>query len=341
MNPKNLNVIKIPKSLKSKLSNKKIKRLYNTFEKNFSIQDAFAVAVSGGPDSLALAFLTKIYSIKYNLACKYYVIDHKLRKDSTIEAKKVKRILNRFGIKLEILSWNGKKPSKNIQSLARKKRYDLLISKCKQNKIYNLITGHHLDDLFENFFIRMTRGSGLKGLISFEKETTFASINILRPLLDFEKKKLEFISSFVFNFFVKDPSNESNMFQRVRIRNIINEFKNNGLDKDKLFLTLNNLKKSNRALNEYVQQNKELNSNLNYKNKELILNENFFNQPYEIVFRSLSDSLKIIGEKYYSPRGKKIDYILRKITKNTLKKETLGGCVLKKVNRTIIISKEY
>ena len=267
MNPKNLNVIKIPKSLKSKLSNKKIKRLYDTFEKNFSIQDAFAVAVSGGPDSLALAFLTKIYSIKYNLACKYYVIDHKLRRDSTIEAKKVKRILNRFGIKLEILSWNGKKPSK--------KRYDLLISKCKQNKIYNLITGHHLDDLFENFFIRMTRGSGLKGLISFEKETTFASINILRPLLDFEKKKLEFISSFVFNFFVKDPSNESNIFQRVRIRNIINEFKNNGLDKDKLFLTINNLKKSNKALNEYVQQNKELNSNLNYKNKELILNENF------------------------------------------------------------------
>ncbi|MDC3106452.1 tRNA lysidine(34) synthetase TilS [Candidatus Pelagibacter sp.] len=341
MNPKNLNVIKIPKSLKSKLSNKKIKRLYDTFEKNFSIQDAFAVAVSGGPDSLALAFLTKIYSIKYNLACKYYVIDHKLRRDSTIEAKKVKRILNRFGIKLEILSWNGKKPSKNIQSLARKKRYDLLISKCKQNKIYNLITGHHLDDLFENFFIRMTRGSGLKGLISFEKETTFASINILRPLLDFEKKKLEFISSFVFNFFVKDPSNESNIFQRVRIRNIINEFKNNGLDKDKLFLTINNLKKSNKALNEYVQQNKELNSNLNYKNKELILNENFFDQPYEVVFRSLSDSLKIIGEKYYSPRGKKIDYILRKITKNTLKKETLGGCVLKKVNRTIIISKEY
>ncbi len=341
MNPKNLNVIKIPKSLKTKLSNKKIKRLYNTFEKNFNIQDAFAVAVSGGPDSLALAFLTKIYSIKYNLACKYYLIDHKLRKDSTIEAKQVKRILNRFGIKLEILSWNAKKPSKNIQSLARKKRYDLLISKCKQNKIYNLITGHHLDDLFENFFIRMIRGSGLKGLISFEKETSFDSINILRPLLDFEKKKLKFISSFVFNFFVKDPSNESNMFQRVRIRNIINEFKNNGLDKDKLFLTLNNLKKSNKALSEYVQQNKELNSFLNYKNKELILNENFFDQPYEVVFRSLSDSLKIIGEKYYSPRGKKIDHILRKITKNTLKKETLGGCVLKKVNRTIIISKEY
>jgi tRNA(Ile)-lysidine synthase len=67
MSLKNLNAIKIPKNLKLKLSNKKIQRLFNNFEKNFNIQEAFIVAVSGGPDSLALAFLTKIYSIKYNL----------------------------------------------------------------------------------------------------------------------------------------------------------------------------------------------------------------------------------------------------------------------------------
>ncbi len=341
MSLKNLNVTKIPKNLKPKLSNKKIKRLFNIFEKNFKIQSAFVVAVSGGPDSLALAFLTKIYSIKYNLVCKYYVVDHKLRKDSTREAEKVKKVLNKFGIQVEILTWRGQKPSKNIQSLARKKRYNLLISKCKKDMISNLITGHHLDDLFENFFIRMIRGSGLRGLVSLEKETMFASINIIRPLLDFDKKNLEFISNFVFNFFVKDSSNENNIFQRVRIRSILNEFKNNGLDKDKLFLTLNNLKKSNEALKLYVQQNKELNSFLDYKNKKLILNENFFNQPYEVVFRSLSDSLKIIGGRYYLSRGKKIRYILKKISKNTLKKETLAGCILKKVNRTIIISKEH
>ena len=63
MNPKNLNAIKIPKILKKRLSNKKISRLYNIFSKDFDVQDDFIVAVSGGPDSLALAFLTKIYSI--------------------------------------------------------------------------------------------------------------------------------------------------------------------------------------------------------------------------------------------------------------------------------------
>ena len=341
MSLKNLNVIKTPKNLRLKLSNKKIQRLFNTFEKNFKIQEAFVVAVSGGPDSLALAFLTKVYSIKYNLSCRYFIVDHKLREESTDEAKKVKKKLKEFNIKAEILTWTGKKPSTNIQSLARKKRYDLLFSRCKQLKISNLIIGHHLDDLFENFFIRMIRGSGLKGLVSLEKKTKIETINLIRPLLYFEKKNLEFISTYVFNFFVKDPSNENTIFQRIKIRNMISELKKNGLDKDKLFLTLKNLKKSNQALKFYVEQNKELNSFLHERNRELVLNENFFNHPYEVVFRSLTDSLKIIGGKYYSTRGKKIDFILNKIMKNTLKKETLAGCLVKKINQTVIITKEY
>ena len=64
MSPKNLSAIKIPNNLKKNLSNKKIIRLYNKFEKEFDIQDKFIVAVSGGPDSMALAYLTKVYSIK-------------------------------------------------------------------------------------------------------------------------------------------------------------------------------------------------------------------------------------------------------------------------------------
>ncbi len=340
MSLKNLNAIKTPKKLKLKLSNKKIKRLFNSFEKNFNIKQDYIVAVSGGPDSLALAFLTKIYSIKYRLKCKYFIVDHKLRKESTLEAKKVKKILNNFNIKIEILTWNGKKPVKNIQSLARKKRYDLLFSKCKKLKISNLVIGHHLDDLFENFFIRMIRGSGLKGLVSLEKRTNINSINLMRPLLDFKKEDLRFISNYVFSFFINDPSNKDLIFQRVKIRKIISDFSKSGLDKNKLFLTLNNLKKSNQAIRFYVEQNKQLNSFTRENKKEIVLNEYFFNHPNEVVFRSLSDSLKEIGGKYYSARGKKIDYILQKIKKKTFKKETLAGCVIKKVNQSIIIVKE-
>ena len=232
------------------------------------------------------------------------------------------------------------KSQKNIQSLARKKRYDLLFLKCKKLKISNLIVGHHIDDLFENFFIRMIRGSGLKGLISLEKKTTINSIHLIRPLLDFEKKNLEFISNHVFAFFIKDPSNQNTIFQRIKIRNLISAFNKNGLDKNKLSLTLKNLKKSNKAILFYVERNKKLNSFFDKKNRQLILNNNFFDQPYEIVFRSMTDFLKMIGGKYNFPRGKKVDYVLEKIRKNTLIKETLASCIIKKVNQTIILTKE-
>jgi len=86
---------------------------------------------------------------------------------------------------------------------------------------------------------------------------------------------------------------------------------------------------------------KKINSYLDKRGDKLFLNKIFFNQPYEVVFRSFSDSLKKIGGKYFSARGKKIDNILQIIAKDSLKKETLAGCIIKKVNQTVIISKEY
>ena len=96
MSLKNLSVkIKIPKLLKDKLNNKKIIEIYNKFEKSLDVNESFAVAVSGGPDSLALAFLAKIYSIKKKLSSKFFIVDHKLRPESTNEAKVVKRLLKK------------------------------------------------------------------------------------------------------------------------------------------------------------------------------------------------------------------------------------------------------
>ena len=120
---------KIPRLLKNKLNNFRINKIYKSFEKSLNIKEDFVVAVSGGPDSLALAFLSKIYSSLNHVKSKYFIIDHKLRVGSTKEALKVKKILKKYSIHAEILTWHGKKPLKNIQSLARKKRYDLLLSK--------------------------------------------------------------------------------------------------------------------------------------------------------------------------------------------------------------------
>ena len=340
MSLKNLSAKKIPKAIKDKLLNKKINDLYQSFEKSFTLKEQFIVAVSGGSDSLALAFLTKVYAIKKNINVKYVIVDHKLRNGSTKEAKKVKEILLNFSIKSKILTWQGKKPSKNIQSLARQKRYDLLFAQCDQHKIRNLVLGHHIDDKVENFFIRMLRGSGLKGLVSLGLKTKIGNINLIRPLLKFNKKDLIFISRNVFNFFVEDPSNDDIKYTRIRVRKLITELKKNGFNKNKFLLTIKNLKSSDQAILFYVEQNKKLNSFYFQREKKLILNKNFFKNPYEIVFRSLSDSIKLVGGMFNPVRGKKIDKIIKEIGNNLPIKQTLGGCLIEKVNQTVIISKE-
>ena len=342
MSLKNLSVKnKVPDQYKIKLSNKRVNQIYNKFENSFKIDKNFIVAVSGGADSLALAFLTKLFSFKNNLNPKYYIVDHKLRKGSTIEANKVKKILKTLNINSQILTVRSKKPQNSIQSFARKKRYDLLFSKCKKLKINNLVLGHHMDDLFENFFLRMVRGSGLKGLVSLGEMTRIKNISLLRPLIKFDKKDLLFVSKFVFKFYVDDPSNYNTKFNRIRIRNFIDQLKLIGLNKKKFQLTIENLKSSDKTIRFYVNRNKKDNSKVNERKKELILKEDFFDNSYEVVFRSLTDLIHFIGKKQNPVRGKKIDNILTKIKKKRLFKETLGGCVIKMINHTVILTKEH
>ena len=331
---------KIPRLLKDHLNDRKINQVYKSFEKSLDTNKNFVVAVSGGPDSLALAFLAKIYSLKKGLSPKYLIVDHKLRPESTKEAKLVKHLLKSFLIKGEILTWRGKKPSKNIQSVARKKRFELIFKTCEKYKIKNILLGHHLDDLFENFFIRLTRGSGLKGLVSLDIKSMIDSKNLLRHLLYQNKKDLEYISSQVFGFYVQDPSNKEDKYQRTKIRKLIEDLKKNGLDKKKFINSINNLKFSNKVINFYVNKNFKENTYFLKKTNQLILNNEFFQQPDEIIFRSLSDSLKLVGKKFYSVRGKKLDKIIRDIKKDEIFKQTLGGCIIEKVNQTVIIKKE-
>ena len=342
MSLKNLSVAnKIPKLFNNKLKNKKIRQIYNKFENSLKVKENFAVAVSGGPDSLALAFLSKIYSIKNKLLSKFYIIDHKLRPESTKEAKKVKRVLKMYQINAEILTWKGKKPIKKIQSAARKKRYDLLFNRCDKLGINNILLGHHQDDLIENFFIRMLRGSGLKGLISLDQTSKIKNKQLLRPLLYQKKNDLEFLSKHVFNFYVEDPSNKDEKYLRIVIRKLVAELQKNGLDKDKVLNTIKNLKYSNSIVNFYLNENLQKNTFFNSKEKKFTINQKFFEQPYEIIFRSLTILINIIGNKYHSVRGKKIDNLINNIENDSLFKATLGGCIIEKVNQTVIISKEY
>ena len=100
------------------------------------------------------------------------------------------------------------------------------------------------------------------------------------------------------------------------------------------------MKLANENIEFYTKKNLEDNVSVLSKKNIVILKENFFSQSSEVIFRSLTEVIKIVGKKYYAVRGKKIDKVINLISTKPLFKVTLGGCLIKKVNGTVILSKE-
>ncbi len=348
MKKKNLSVKKKSHNFYyKKLEDPKIKSIYLKFKEKISsyITKDFSVAVSGGEDSMALSFLAKCYSIENKKKCYFFIVDHNLRKNSSNEAHYVKKKLKLFKISSKILTIKKENISKNIQSFARDNRYKLIIKQSLLKGIDVILTAHHRDDLIENFFIRLLRGSGLKGLISFSniksKIKFDDKIYILRPLIDLTKKDLAYISKNTFNFNVNDPSNFDEKFLRVKVRKLISNLEKDGLTFNKIKLSLNNLSKSNYAVDYYVKKN--INENSNYLNftKTIILKDDFLKQPDEIVFRSFSEVIQKVGKKETLARGTKVENLLKYLKSvNNHSKKTLAGCIIQKIENSVIISRE-
>ena len=166
------------------------------------------------------------------------------------------------------------------------------------------------------------------------------NLKILRPLIGFKKEDLNFVTKRVFKFKFEDPSNKNINFKRIRIRNLINYLKSEGLDLEKLRLTIKNLSDSNFTINYYVNENIKNNSKYHKNKRYYILNNYFFNQPHEIVFRSLMNLLKKIGYKYYPPRGKSINQLLVKFRSGEIEKINISGCIIEKISNSFIIYEE-
>ena len=112
------------------------------------------------------------------------------------------------------------------------------------------------------------------------------------------------------------------------------------MDRNKFLLTIKNLKSANESINFYIKENLKQNISFLEKKKSIILKQDFFNHSREVIFRSFTEVIKMVGKKYYPVRGKKIDKIISEINSKASFKVTLGGCIIKKVNQTIILSKE-
>ncbi len=331
----------------TKLKDPLVRKLYSLFSNNLAALDLrnkkIMVGVSGGADSLAVLFFSQCYALKHHSKLYPVIIDHKLRKESTIEAKNLKyKLKQNFKINCKILSKKIVKIDNNIQSYARNLRYDLFFKECNKQKIDYLILGHHKDDLIENFFIRFLRGSGLKGLVSFDRNiVNYNGIKIIRPFLSISKKDLLKINKKTFGFFVNDPTNNDDKFLRSRIRKLMINLDKEGLNFNKFYLTLKNLSNSNKVIEFFVEKNVVENSKFFKKDKKVILNHSFFKNPDEIILRSFSRVIQNISNKKNYPRGKKVLGLLDSLRfSNKNVKLTLSGCIIEKISNSVIIYHE-
>ncbi len=348
MKRKNLSVKrKTPNFYLSKLKDPQVKKLYKVFSKNLETLDysnkKIMVGVSGGSDSLSVLFFSQCYALKNKAKLYPVIIDHKLRKESSKEAKSLKyKLKKNFKINCKILSKKNTKIINNVQSYARELRYDLFIKECNKYNIEHLLLGHHKDDLIENFFIRLLRGSGLKGLVSFDKNIiSYNGIKIIRPFLSISKKKLINTNKQTFGFSIDDPSNNNDKFLRSRIRKLIKNLDEEGLSFNKFYSTLKNLSKSDQVVEFFVKKNIIENSKFFEKNKKIILNSVFFKNPDEIILRSFTQLIQHISKKKNFPRGKKLTGVIDSIKlSNKNVKLTLSGCIIEKISDSVIIYPE-
>ena len=179
----------------------------------------FGVAVSGGPDSLALLLLAAAARPGDLEAA---TVDHGLRPESRAEAEQVADICQRLGVPHSILAieWDLP-PTSAIQEQARTVRYGALAQWMRERDITALVTGHHLDDQAETLLMRLNRGSGVRGLAGMRPMGTVPGdpgTNLLRPLLGWGRQELRDVCEAAGLEPVIDPSNSDERHERVRVR---------------------------------------------------------------------------------------------------------------------------
>ena len=320
---------------------KDLSKIFSNFKSklNLTNKKKFVVAVSGGPDSLALAALSKAYTYFYKSKFHYVLINHNIRSNSLQEAKKVKNLLKKKQINLKIIS-NKKKIEKNIQGEARNIRYKLLSNFSLKNNATSLITAHNLEDQVETFLIRLSRGSGLRGLSAMRPKSKInGKIDLYRPLLDTKKEFLIKISKKTFGNFIKDPSNKNLKYLRTKVRSLKKPLEKSGIEYEQIFKSINNLSESRDSLDDFLK--KEFRKIIKKKGDEILINfKKFKNHNNEIKMAIINVSIKKLKKNYYDPRAIKVTNLIRAINAKSFKKSTLGGCIFFKKGNNLCLKNE-
>ena len=199
---------------------------------SFHKQNEYIIAFSGGEDSSVLLHAMVQLMQDKNIKLRTIHINHNLQDNAHEVSAHCSQISEDYGIKhssydVEI------DPSSNIEEKCRVQRYNILQKHSHRNEL--ILIGHHLNDQIETFFLRMLRGSALKGLSSMNPSTTINDRTIIRPLLAITKSEIQAYRKKNKITYIEDASNSDTRFDRNFIRrNIIPELKKRWTSLDKI-----------------------------------------------------------------------------------------------------------
>ena len=201
--------------------------------------ETIVVAVSAGPDSMALLSLLlelkqKTKEIKQDkkaqqnkqtdnqAAFKIIAahVDHCLRDDSQQESELLQSFAKSNDFELVETKWLPElHPKTGVEAAAREFRYNFFARVAKENNANYLLTAHHGDDLLENILIKLIRSGNVAEMNSLKPIRLWHDKLLLRPLLGFQKAKLESYCLGNNIPFIIDATNQEDFTIRNRMRN--------------------------------------------------------------------------------------------------------------------------
>jgi tRNA(Ile)-lysidine synthase len=236
----------MPEDDKSPISVRQAKALFADWKN----APALVLAVSGGPDSIALMWLAarwrKALSRGPHLLA--VTIDHGLRPEAAREARDVKRLARGLGVAHRTLRWTEAKPKSGVPAAARAARYRLLAGAARGSGASHILTAHTRDDQAETLLMRLLRGSGISGLAAMARQTPREEVFIARPFLNISKSQLVATLDRARIGYADDPTNLDVNFTRPRIRKVIEGLAVEGGDARNLARLASRLARANAAI---------------------------------------------------------------------------------------------
>ncbi len=259
------------------------------------------VAVSGGSDSLALLIgLSKAFrerDVKIFVA----TVNHGLRPEAADEAEAVAKFCNDLGHPHTVLHWDTPRHEGNIQGQARAARFDLLSKWALENKISLVALGHTADDQAETVLMRLRREAGVSGLAGIPERRVHGGVEFFRPVLKMRREELRDVLHGERVGWIDDPSNDNDMFERVRTRKALAVLEDLGVSPLAFSTVAHNLTQARKALEWYSFL--EAREVLSARFGAVIISRRAFRVlPAEISHRLLTSSIQWLTGEVYVPR---------------------------------------